>query len=110
MSFFTLFNSRLHLLWQLHTLILINLGGTFDLSAPDWFGELDLKVAIHVIDSTRPRGLDNLFLGGDNGARILVWDDGDAEKLVEEKKSWEIIQVSLLHLIPENYQFFSVRT
>ncbi|KAF4614936.1 hypothetical protein D9613_002935 [Agrocybe pediades] len=77
---------------DLHTLILINMGNQYDLTSPDWFGEFDMKVTIHVIDSSRPRSLSNLFLGGENGERVLIWDDGDAEKLVEERRSWEVIQ------------------
>jgi len=53
-----------------------------------------MKVTIHVIDSSRPRSLSNLFMGGENGERILIWDDGDADKLEEEKRSWEVIQAS----------------
>lgn len=87
------------MLFQLHTLILINLGSNLDLADVDWFGEFDFRVSIHIIDSSRPMALPNLFLGGENGSRMLVWDDGHAEKLVEEKKSWEIIEVSLLYLL-----------
>lgn len=78
---------------QLHTLILINMGIRYDLPTTDWFGDLDPKVTIHVIDSARPQSLVNLFMGGESGERVLVWDDGDADKMEEERKSWEVIEV-----------------
>lgn len=65
-----------------------------DLARPDWLGGLDLKVTIHVIDSSRPISLTNLFMGGDNGNRVVIWDDDDSSKLVEEKKAWETLEVS----------------
>ncbi|KDR81482.1 hypothetical protein GALMADRAFT_89457 [Galerina marginata CBS 339.88] len=77
---------------DLHTLILVNMGNYYDLPTPEWFGDFDLKVTVHVIDSSRPQSLVNLFMGGENGERILTWDDGEAEKLSEERKAWEIIQ------------------
>ncbi|CAA7267899.1 unnamed protein product [Cyclocybe aegerita] len=80
---------------DLHTLILINMGGRYDLPLAQWFGNFDLKVTIHVIDSARPYGLVNLFMAGENADRILVWDDGDADKLIEEKKSWEALEYEL---------------
>ncbi|PFH50087.1 hypothetical protein AMATHDRAFT_61914 [Amanita thiersii Skay4041] len=77
---------------ELHTLILINMGGVMDLPSSDWFGEYDTKVIVHVIDSARPLSLPSLFSSGDNGNRIVVWDDGGAEKLEDIKKSWEVLQ------------------
>ncbi|KAF8163173.1 CDC45 family [Crassisporium funariophilum] len=77
---------------DLHTLIMINLGSYYDLPNPEWFGEFDPKVTVHVIDSSRPQSLVNLFMGGDNGERILVWDDGGAQKMSEEKTAWETVQ------------------
>lgn len=64
-----------------------------------WFGEYDTKVTIHVIDSCRPQSLANLFTAGENGDRVIVWDDGEVENLSEEKKAWEALQVShkILH-------------
>lgn len=70
------------------------MGSQLDLtSREDYFGEFSLKVTIHVIDSLRPQSLGNLFAGGENGERVFVWDDGEADKLGDVKKSWEIIEV-----------------
>jgi len=69
------------------------MGSQLDLADKDYFGNFTLKVMIHVIDSARPQSLGNLFAGGENGERIFVWDDGDADKLGELKKSWEISEV-----------------
>lgn len=97
---------------QLHTLILINMGGSVDLSDDEWLGDFDYKVNIHVIDSNRPLDLNNLFLGGESGSRILIWDDGDADKLIEEKKSWEITTVSFYAFAGKglNPNFFRVQS
>jgi cell division control protein 45 len=64
------------------------------LSQNTWFGEFSLKMTIHVIDSRRPRDLPNLFAAGENAERIIVWDDGGAEDLEEERKAWEAIEAS----------------
>lgn len=69
------------------------MGSYYDLPSEELFGEFDLKVTIHVIDSARPQSLANLFTGGENGERIVTWDDGQPHKLKEEKASWEIVQV-----------------
>ncbi|KAL0578140.1 DNA replication initiation factor cdc45 [Marasmius crinis-equi] len=76
---------------ELHSLILINMGGILDLPSEEWFGDFQLKTTVHVIDSTRPQNLSSLFGGGPNGERIIVWDDGGVEKLTEEKKAWEAL-------------------
>ncbi|KAK7449691.1 DNA replication initiation factor cdc45 [Stygiomarasmius scandens] len=76
---------------ELHTLILLNMGGILDLSSPEWFGDFDLRVTVHVIDSSRPQNLTILFGAGGNGERIVVWDDGGAAKLEEERKAWEAL-------------------
>lgn len=83
---------------QLHALILINMGSISDLPDPVWFGDFSTKVTVHVIDSSRPRSLDNYFMRGENGERIVVWDDMDAETLVEEKEAWEILRVRLVKI------------
>jgi len=70
------------------------MGIRYDLPTEDWFGDFDPKVTIHVIDSSRPQSLANLFMANESGERVLVWDDGDADKMSEEKKSWEVLQVS----------------
>jgi cell division control protein 45 len=78
---------------QLHTLIMLNMGSILDLPSPEWFGEFDPKLTVHVIDSTRPQNLSSLFGAGENGDRIVIWDDGEAEKLSEERKAWEALTV-----------------
>ncbi|KAJ2931441.1 hypothetical protein H1R20_g5670, partial [Candolleomyces eurysporus] len=77
---------------ELHALILINMGNFIDLPTPAWFGEFDLGVSIHVIDSSRPRSMANMFYPGENGERVILWDDGDAEKLTELRKAWETLE------------------
>ncbi|EPT06085.1 hypothetical protein FOMPIDRAFT_1154831 [Fomitopsis schrenkii] len=76
---------------MLHTLILLNIGSIIELPSPDWFGDFDTRLTIHVIDSSRPQNLQSLFGGGENGERIVVWDDGGAEHLQEERKAWEFV-------------------
>ncbi|KAG8907305.1 hypothetical protein FRB99_004754 [Tulasnella sp. 403] len=83
---------------QLHHLILLNIGSLLDISGPEWFGEFPSKVTIHIIDSARPFELRNLFgaagvvaEGEDEpqGPRVVVWDDGHAEKLQEERVAFD---------------------
>ncbi|KAF8636486.1 hypothetical protein AX17_003301 [Amanita inopinata Kibby_2008] len=83
---------ELRLVSELHTLVLINMGGVMDLPSSDWFGDFDSRVTVHIIDSARPLSLPSLFGTGENGSRIVVWDDGGAEKLDDVKKSWETLQ------------------
>ncbi|KAF8894481.1 CDC45 family [Infundibulicybe gibba] len=77
---------------ELHTLILLNMGGILDLPSSEWFGDFDSRLKVHVIDSARPLNLASLFGAGENAQRIVVWDDGGIEKLMEERKSWEVLQ------------------
>lgn len=70
------------------------MGAILDLPSAEWFGEYDIQVAVHIIDSSRPQNLSTLFGGGENGDRIIIWDDGGAEDLDEERKAWEAITVS----------------
>ena len=49
---------------------------------------------MHVIDSGRPQNLSSLFGEGEGGERIVVWDDGGAEHLDEERRAWEALNVS----------------
>jgi cell division control protein 45 len=72
------------------------MGAILDLPNSEWFGDFDVKLTVHVIDSSRPQNLSILFSAGENGERIVVWDDGDAEKLEEERKAWEALMVSTL--------------
>jgi cell division control protein 45 len=77
----------------LHTLILINMGAITDLPNAEWFGDFGLGLTVHVIDSSRPLNLASMFAAGENAERILVWDDGEADKLDEEQKAWEALTV-----------------
>jgi cell division control protein 45 len=54
---------------------------------------------VHVIDSLRPQNLSSLFAAGDNGERIIVWDDGGAEEMEEERKAWEADTVRFLSFV-----------
>ncbi|KZT11286.1 CDC45-like protein [Laetiporus sulphureus 93-53] len=76
---------------DLHTLILLNMGAILDLPSSEWFGDFSAQITIHVIDSSRPQNLSSLFGGGENGERIVIWDDGGAEDLQEERKAWEAL-------------------
>ncbi|KAG2149379.1 CDC45 family [Suillus clintonianus] len=76
---------------ELHTLILLNMGAILDLSSENWFGEFSMKLTVHIIDSNRPQNLANMFSGGENGERFIVWDDGEAENMGEERKAWEAL-------------------
>ncbi|KAJ7771680.1 CDC45-like protein [Mycena metata] len=76
---------------ELHTLILLNMGAILDLPSEEWFGGFSTKMSVHVIDSARPQNLSSLFGGGEAGERIVVWDDGAAEDLDEERKAWEAL-------------------
>jgi hypothetical protein len=81
------------------------MGGTYDLPLAMWFGDFSLRVTVHVIDSARPQSLPTLFMGGANADRIVVWDDGTTEHLMEEKKAWEIAEVRII--VPRrNFQQF----
>ncbi|KAI6109948.1 CDC45 family [Pisolithus sp. B1] len=77
---------------ELHTLILINMGAILDLPSLTWFGEFSTGLTVHVIDSNRPQNLGSLFGGGDIGDRIVVWDDGEAEDMEEERRAWEALE------------------
>ncbi|KIM65142.1 hypothetical protein SCLCIDRAFT_15082 [Scleroderma citrinum Foug A] len=77
---------------ELHTLVLINMGAILDLPSPIWFGEFSAGLTVHVIDSTRPQNLGSLFGGGDATDRIVIWDDGEAQSMTEERKAWEALE------------------
>ncbi|KAG5638158.1 hypothetical protein H0H81_001543 [Sphagnurus paluster] len=72
---------------ELHTIIMFNLGGLLDLATQSWFGDAHPNLTVHVIDSSRPLHLGNLFLA----EQVTVWDDGEAEHLQELRKSFEVI-------------------
>ena len=70
------------------------MGNVLDIPRPEYLGRLNLKVTIHVIDSSRPISLTNLFMGGENGNRVLIWDDEDSlSRYKEEKRAWEVVEV-----------------
>lgn len=69
------------------------MGAILDLPSEEWFGGFSTKMSVHVIDSARPQNLSSLFGGGEAGDRIVVWDDGSADKLDEERKAWEALTV-----------------
>lgn len=72
------------------------MGNILDIPRDEHFGRLSLKVVIHVIDSSRPISLTNLYMGGENGNRVLIWDDEDsASKYREEQKAWEVLEVRI---------------
>jgi cell division control protein 45 len=72
------------------------MGAILDLPSPEWFGEYSLQVAVHIIDSARPQNLSTLFGGGENGDRIIIWDDGGAENMEQEREAWEALMVWLV--------------
>ncbi len=79
---------------QLHTLIMFNMGAILDLPSEEWFGDFPTSLTVHIIDSSRPQNLSSVFGGGENGDRIVVWDDGGVEGLQDERKAWEVLTVS----------------
>lgn len=76
----------------------MNIGAILDLLSDEWFGAFPPEVAIHVIDSTRPQNLSNLFAPGREGERVRVWDDGTALTLDSYKEAYETFLVSQLIL------------
>src|ERR1700761_9046141 len=80
---------------------MLNMGAILDLPSEEWFGSFSQKLTIHVIDSNRPQNLSTLFGSGNPelDARIVLWDDGGAQDMTEEKKAWESILVGS-HSLP----------
>ncbi|KAL1944584.1 hypothetical protein VTO73DRAFT_3014 [Trametes versicolor] len=76
---------------DLHTLIMFNMGAILDLPSEEWFGDFPTSLTVHIIDSSRPQNLSSVFGGGENGDRIVVWDDGGVEGLQDERKAWEVL-------------------
>lgn len=92
---------------QMHTLIMLNMGAVLPLASEGLFGGCP-NLTVHVIDSTRPIELANMFGGvggvaGDDDeedgerpegdTRVLVWTDGGADKIEELRMAWQTIQV-----------------
>lgn len=74
---------------------MFNMGAILDLPSPEWFGDFPTTLTVHIIDSSRPQNLSSVFGGGENGDRIVIWDDGGVEHLEEERKAWEVLTVSV---------------
>lgn len=72
------------------------MGAILDLPSEEWFGNFSPQLTVHVIDSSRPQNLSSLFGGGENGDRIVIWDDGGAEGMEEDRKAWEFLTVNTL--------------
>ena len=77
---------------------MFNMGAILDLPSSDWFGDFPTTLTVHVIDSSRPQNLSSVFGGGENGDRIVIWDDGGVESLQEERKAWEVLAVCFVRL------------
>ena len=75
--------------------MLLNIGSILELSSDDWFGSFESHVVIHIIDSSRPQRLSNIFGQGRNADRIITWDDGTIEKLTLERHAHVRFLVSL---------------
>ena len=64
------------------------MGSIIDLPSEEWFGDFPDHLRVHIIDSNRPQNLASLF-GPDE--KIVIWDDGGAEDMEDEKKAWEAL-------------------
>ena len=84
---------------------MLNMGAVLPLASEGLFGRFP-NLTVHVIDSTRPIELANIFggAGGNVGeeedeeqaegdTRVLVWADSGADKIGELKSAWETVQV-----------------
>lgn len=82
---------------------MFNMGAILDLPSPEWFGDFPTTLTVHVIDSSRPQNLSSVFGAGENGDRIVVWDDGGVELLQEERKAWEVLAVRTSVILPPQW-------
>jgi cell division control protein 45 len=57
------------------------MGAILDLLSENWFGGFSLKLTVHIIDLNW--NLTNMFAGGKNGERFIIWDYGEAENMRE---------------------------
>ena len=71
------------------------MGSILDLPSPEWFGEFHEQLTVHIVDSFRPQNLASLFDSSAEGRRIVVWDDGSAAHLLDEREAWETLAVSM---------------
>ena len=85
--------------YQLHTLILLNMGAILELPSAEWFGSFNETLTVHVIDSGRPQNLSTLFGGEPEVDRVVIWDDGGANDMEEEKQAWEALMVRVFFSI-----------
>ena len=69
------------------------MGSILDLPSPEWFGEFHERLTVHVLDSLRPQNLASLYDSGPEGQRVVVWDDGSADKMHDERTAWETLMV-----------------
>lgn len=69
------------------------MGSLLDIQSPQFFGDFDTQIKIHIIDSARPYNLDSLFSAVEGFDRVFVWDDGSVDKIDEDRKAWETLQV-----------------
>lgn len=74
---------------QLHTLVFVNLGSIMSLPSAI---PLPPHCTLHVIDSHRPWNLDNLFATTELNDRIWIWDDGEIQRLGNEKEAFEMLE------------------
>jgi cell division control protein 45 len=81
---------------QLHTLVLLNMGSVMELARADFIDNFAESLHVHIIDSLRPQSLQNLFVGGADGERVIVWDDGGAEEMGLLRTAWEALMVRAL--------------
>ncbi|WFD33315.1 RSC chromatin remodeling complex ATPase component [Malassezia cuniculi] len=74
---------------ELHTLVFVNLGSIISLP-----GAIPLPphCTLHVLDSHRPWNLDNLFATSQLSERIWIWDDGEIQRLENEKEAYEMLE------------------
>ncbi len=79
------------------------MGAILDLPSPEWFGDLSPNLTVHVIDSSRPQNLSSLFAGGEMGEHIVIWDDGKADQMQDERKAWEVLTVCMGYTVLEVY-------
>jgi cell division control protein 45 len=69
------------------------MGAMAELGSEEWFGPFNPTLTVHVIDSARPQYLGSLFGRTEQEQRIIIWDDGGAEKLEGERKAYEVLTV-----------------
>jgi hypothetical protein len=74
------------------------MGAILELPSAEWFGDFNENLTVHVIDSGRPQNLSSLFGGEPEADRVVIWDDGGADDLEEEKKAWEALMVCALSI------------